>query len=153
GSAEACYVSMSRPFLCGYLSRPACRHSPWSKLKVHTGRGVSKPRNGRFAPSLATLLTAARDGSARTRGRRTHRMARLSDLLHESAVRYGDKPAFLRGDAATSYRELAARAASFGSSLRASGVQPGDRVALLFDGEVDYLVAYYGILCADRSEE
>jgi len=72
----------------------------------------------------------------------------LHELLQASARRSPDRIAFVRGDLATSYAELLERARRFGGSLRELGVERGDRVAILLDGDADYLIAFYGALLA-----
>jgi long-chain acyl-CoA synthetase len=71
---------------------------------------------------------------------------RLHALLAASAERAPDHPAFIRRGVATSYAELAERSLRLGGSLRELGIQCGDRVALVLDNVVEYLVGYYGIL-------
>jgi len=86
------------------------------------------------------------------------RAGTIQELLLRSTERAPDHPAFVRGERATSYAELERDSNRFADGLRQLGVRRGDRVALVLDGEVEYLVAYYGIakagavvvpLCAD----
>jgi acyl-CoA synthetase (AMP-forming)/AMP-acid ligase II len=72
----------------------------------------------------------------------------LAALLFESAARVPDKTVFVSAKQAMSYAELAERAARFASGLRALGVKRGDRVLLVLDGVVEFLIAYYGALAA-----
>ena len=72
----------------------------------------------------------------------------LHGLLEASARRDGGKAVFVTRTATTSYAELVRRAASFAATLRALGVGRGDSVAIALDGDVDYLIAYYGALMA-----
>lgn len=72
----------------------------------------------------------------------------LHALLDRSAERFPEKAVFVGAAGTTTYRELATRAAALAGALREHGVRRGDRVALLLDGDVDYLVAFYGILAA-----
>lgn len=69
-------------------------------------------------------------------------------LLLASAERDEHKAVFLTSKGATSYGALRERAAAFAATLRELGVAPGERVAILLDGDVDYLVAFYGTLMA-----
>ena len=48
----------------------------------------------------------------------------------------------------TSSREMLARASAIACALRFSGIERGDRVALIADNRVDWLAANFGILLA-----
>jgi long-chain acyl-CoA synthetase len=72
----------------------------------------------------------------------------LADSLRRTAERFPDRPAVIFMDRAWTYRELYARAARFAGALRAAGVAPGDRVALLFPNVPDEVVCYYGAFLA-----
>lgn len=78
----------------------------------------------------------------------------LHAFLHASAERDPDRPVFISkgepgpGQKRTTYAELVRDAARFAASLRARGVVPGDRVAIVLDTSVEFLVAYYGALQA-----
>jgi len=72
----------------------------------------------------------------------------LHGLLEASVRRDGSKAAFVTRAGTTSYSELVGRAAAFAATLRALGVERGDGVAIALDGDVDYLIAYYGALMA-----
>src|SRR3569623_1764247 len=72
----------------------------------------------------------------------------LHGLLEASARRDGSKAACVTRAGTTSYSELVDRAAAFAATLRALGVERGDGVAIALDGDVDYLIAYYGALMA-----
>jgi long-chain acyl-CoA synthetase len=70
----------------------------------------------------------------------------LASVLHESALRRPDKVAVVEGDRRATYAELWQLALRRAGALRAAGVRPGDRVALLAPNTVDFVTAYYGIL-------
>lgn len=76
-------------------------------------------------------------------------MARKGRLLHEllrsAAERDPAQPVFIRNAQQTSYGQLERSSGRLAASLRELGIERGDRVALAIDGDVDYLVAYYGI--------
>lgn len=74
--------------------------------------------------------------------------AQLHALLLNGAERAPERAAYVRGGEVTSYGELAERAARLAYGLREAGVRPGDRVGLVLDGRVEYLMAYYGVLMA-----
>ncbi|MFJ1614818.1 MULTISPECIES: long-chain fatty acid--CoA ligase [unclassified Streptomyces] len=72
----------------------------------------------------------------------------VATVLGESARRYPDRVAVVDADTRLTYRELWARALRCAGALRASGVRPGDRVAVLLPNSADFLYAYYGALAA-----
>ena len=75
-------------------------------------------------------------------------MTLLHDFLAISAKRTPDSPAFISGEISTSYGELHEQSSRIAGSLLDLGIKSGDRVALLLDGCVEYIIAYYGILKA-----
>jgi long-chain acyl-CoA synthetase len=73
----------------------------------------------------------------------------LASVLQESALRRPDKVAVIEGPPThrrATYAELWSTALRRAGALRAAGVAPGDRVALLGLNTVDFVAAYYGIL-------
>ncbi|HEY4095053.1 MAG TPA: long-chain fatty acid--CoA ligase [Baekduia sp.] len=73
----------------------------------------------------------------------------LASVLQESALRRPDKVAVIEGPPARrrmTYAELWETALRRAGALRAAGVEPGDRVALLAPNTIDFVTAYYGIL-------
>jgi long-chain acyl-CoA synthetase len=70
----------------------------------------------------------------------------LASVLQESALRWPDKVAVIEGDREATYAELWDAALRRAGALRAAGVEPGDRVALLGLNTIDFVTAYYGIL-------
>jgi acyl-CoA synthetase (AMP-forming)/AMP-acid ligase II len=74
--------------------------------------------------------------------------ARLHDLLRASTDRAPSAPVFVRDGRSTTYAELDTSAGRVAAGLHELGVHKGDRVALVIDGDVDYLVAYYAALKA-----
>ena len=73
---------------------------------------------------------------------------RLHGFLLDSADKAPEHLAYVQGDATTTYAELAGTASRLAWAMRRAGVERGDRVALVLDGRVEYLAAYYGILMA-----
>ncbi|HEY2188167.1 MAG TPA: AMP-binding protein [Caldimonas sp.] len=70
----------------------------------------------------------------------------LAQLLVRSARVHPDRPAILHGDRVVwRYGELAARVARLAGHLRALGLVPGDRVALLMRNHPSYLEALYAV--------
>ncbi|MER6606894.1 long-chain fatty acid--CoA ligase [Streptomyces sp. NPDC000927] len=72
----------------------------------------------------------------------------VASVLGESARSHPDRVAVVDADTRLTYRELWTRALRCAGALRASGVRPGDRVAVLLPNTADFLYAYYGALAA-----
>jgi len=72
----------------------------------------------------------------------------LPDLLRRSAARYPDGPALRFYGACLTYQELDTLATRFAASLRALGVRPQDRVAIMLPNLPQGLITYYGALRA-----
>src|SRR5438067_936388 len=65
-----------------------------------------------------------------------------------AAERFGDRLAIADGDTRLSYAELFERARRFGAALVASGIQPGDRVAIWAFNSAEWVSAALGLSCA-----
>jgi long-chain acyl-CoA synthetase len=76
----------------------------------------------------------------------------ISDILYRSAAAFPDRPAAWFDGGWRTYGELSAAAQRFAVFLRAQGIQPGERVALLLDNSFDYIVAHFGALTAGAVE-
>ncbi len=74
--------------------------------------------------------------------------ASLVDLLRGSAQRFPDRQAILHRGGGVSYRELWQGVRRAANALRASGLVPGERVALLIENSPEYVTAYYAVLQA-----
>jgi HIP---CoA ligase len=72
-------------------------------------------------------------------------------LLEESSKRYGDRLAVIDGTLRMSYAELAAEARTMARALMATGVQPGDRVAVWLPNTAHWLIAALGAHSAGAS--
>lgn len=76
----------------------------------------------------------------------------VPELLHSVADRYSDRVAVQvyhdEDDQFTemTYAELARRATVEGDKLKALGVQPGDRIALIEDNSIHWCIAFFAIL-------
>ncbi len=70
----------------------------------------------------------------------------IASILAESAVRHADRTALVLSDQRTTYADLWADARRFAASLRARGIGPGDRVAILIPNVPDFPKTYYGAL-------
>ncbi|WP_406005027.1 long-chain fatty acid--CoA ligase [Streptomyces sp. NBC_00637] len=75
-------------------------------------------------------------------------MANLAQFLVETAQRQPGRPALRLGEQIISYAELDERSARAAALLRAEGVRPGDRVALMLPNVPEFVVLYYGVLRA-----
>ena len=69
-------------------------------------------------------------------------------LLATAADRFGQRPAVEDGPTRLSYAELFEAARSFGAALVASGVEPGDRVAIWACNSAEWIVAALGLFQA-----
>ena len=72
-------------------------------------------------------------------------------LLEEASKRYGDRLAVIDGTLRMSYAELAAQARTMARALMATGVQPGDRVAVWLPNTARWLIAALGAHSAGAS--
>ena len=74
----------------------------------------------------------------------------LREVIVNSAKHYADRPAvgYVGGVAAT-YAEFGAATARFAQRLKADGIKPGDRVALLSENRPEWGVAYFGITASE----
>lgn len=70
----------------------------------------------------------------------------VASVLAASAARRPAHPALVFGDRSYSYGELWDGALRYAAALRARGLGPGDRVALLLPNTPDFPMAYYGTL-------
>ncbi|MFJ5775269.1 long-chain fatty acid--CoA ligase [Streptomyces sp. NPDC093094] len=75
-------------------------------------------------------------------------MANLAEFLVETASRQPERPALRFGGRVVSYAELDEASARAAALLRAEGVRPGDRVALMLPNVPEFVVLYYGALRA-----
>jgi fatty-acyl-CoA synthase len=69
-------------------------------------------------------------------------------LLRRSAAAYPDRVAVRDGERETTFAGFAARAWRLGSALRAAGVQPDERVAMLSLNRLELLEAHFGVPAA-----
>ena len=72
----------------------------------------------------------------------------IHHFLETSAVRFPDKIAVIYGDERVAYRDLNTRADRLAAHLQANGIAKGDRIALLLENGIDYVIAYYATLKA-----
>jgi acyl-CoA synthetase (AMP-forming)/AMP-acid ligase II len=72
----------------------------------------------------------------------------INNFLEISADRFPDKVAVVHDEIRATYKHVNCQATALGHCLRANGVCKGDRIALILDNSVDYVIAYYGVLKA-----
>jgi acyl-CoA synthetase (AMP-forming)/AMP-acid ligase II len=72
-------------------------------------------------------------------------------LVEEASNRYGARLAVIDGTLRMSYAELAAEVRTMARALMATGVQPGDRVAVWLPNTTHWLIAALGAQCAGAS--
>ena len=75
-------------------------------------------------------------------------MENLAGLLTDAAQAHAARPALLIGDTRIPYRELDAARVRWTGLLRARGLRPGDRVAIVLPNGFEYIGALYGTLSA-----
>ncbi len=76
---------------------------------------------------------------------------RLNHLIEETCARFADRDAVITDGAALSYRDLDRRANQVARYLIEQGIEPGDRVALLFDKSPETYVAMLAVLKANAA--
>jgi len=74
----------------------------------------------------------------------THKF--IHEFLEQSADRYPDKIALIHEDVRATYAEINNKANALAKYLLESGVQPGNRVVIILENSLDYVVSYYGTL-------
>lgn len=72
----------------------------------------------------------------------------LHEFLEQSAKKFPDKEALVAGDVRLTYRQLDAAANRFAHALRKSGVEYGERVAVLMDNSAEAVISIWGTLKA-----
>jgi long-chain acyl-CoA synthetase len=72
----------------------------------------------------------------------------IHNLLENSAARNPDQIALVCGGERIAYGCLNTQADALAGSLRATGIGPGHRIALLLENGIDYVTAYYAVLKA-----
>jgi acyl-CoA synthetase (AMP-forming)/AMP-acid ligase II len=72
----------------------------------------------------------------------------LVDVLRRQSERTPDAEALWQTERRLSYAELWSRVHSLAGHLSARGVRRQERVALLLENSIEYVIAYYGVLAA-----
>ena len=86
------------------------------------------------------------DTSTTTPGRPTERRGHVAELLSATVARQPDAVALRVGDARITYRELDQATAATAGWLRARGVQPGDRVAVMLPNVPAFVGVYEALM-------
>jgi long-chain acyl-CoA synthetase len=99
---------------------------------------------------LGTRVCWAVDGKLAaypTLGERTMSL-NLGSLLRNSTKQFPDATALIHGNTRLTYAELECRVRRLATELRACGIEPGDRVALMAPTGPYFTIGYFGILYA-----
>lgn len=72
----------------------------------------------------------------------------LATILRESAAAAPDRPLVYAGDATLTYAQVDSASGRVAASLRAIGLEPGDKVAVQLPNLPQFLLSYFGILKA-----
>ena len=72
----------------------------------------------------------------------------LTEVLNDAARQHGKRKAVVFQNLTWNYAELKDKAEAFAASLRARGVRPGDRVAVMLPNIPQTVVAFWGVLKA-----
>src|SRR5690606_28716666 len=76
------------------------------------------------------------------------RRGNVGGMLWRTADQYPHKPAVVERERTATYAQLRSRAAAIATSLRQTGVEPGDRVVILLERGIDAVAGYFGVLAA-----
>ncbi|MFC4943612.1 class I adenylate-forming enzyme family protein [Pseudonocardia sp. GCM10023141] len=69
----------------------------------------------------------------------------IGDLIRRAGRQYGAAPALVDGDRVLSFAEFDEQTDRLGTALLASGLEPGDRVAVVLPNGIDGVVVYYAL--------
>lgn len=72
----------------------------------------------------------------------------IHHFIENSATRHPDKIAVIHDDQRTTYSQLNTRANNLAVHLQANGITKGDRIALLLENSIEYIITYYATLKA-----
>ena len=70
----------------------------------------------------------------------------IHNFLENSATQYPDKIAVIHDEQRITYAELGAQADNLAYYLISAGITQGDRIALLLENSIEYIIAYYATL-------
>jgi len=72
----------------------------------------------------------------------------IFETIKKEAAGYGDNTAVIEEDQSISYLELLDASENLASRLKNNGIKPGDRIALLCNDSIDYIIISLAILAA-----
>lgn len=81
------------------------------------------------------------------RNRKT--VMKVSDLLVKTAAAFPEKTAAIHLERDISYGDLYRQSTVLAAHLERLNLEPGSRVAILFENSIDYFLAYFAVLAAD----
>ncbi|MFO7667070.1 MAG: class I adenylate-forming enzyme family protein [Desulfobacterales bacterium] len=70
----------------------------------------------------------------------------IFETIKKETAGYGEKTAVIENNQSISYRELISTAENLASRLKNNGIKPGDRIALLCNDSIDYIIISLTIL-------
>lgn len=73
-----------------------------------------------------------------------HRPASIWQMVTEAAAKHPDADALICGDERLSWRETVRRSSAIAAGLHGLGLRSGDRLALLLDNRIEFVLALYG---------
>jgi len=71
---------------------------------------------------------------------------KVADLLSRAAAAYPDRTAAIHHDRRITFAELYAAASRLSERLRRLDLEPGSRVAILFENSIEYIIAFFASL-------
>ena len=72
----------------------------------------------------------------------------IHHFLEKSAALHPEKIALIHEDTRTTFGELDAKSNQLANLLVSEGIQKGDRVIILLENSIEYVISYYGVLKA-----
>ena len=72
----------------------------------------------------------------------------IHQFLEKSAEKFSEKTAVIKGDTRATYSRINSNANKMAHFLFAWGIEKGDRVVLILDNSIEYIIAYYSVLKA-----
>ena len=79
----------------------------------------------------------------------SHSPETFHQIVQDGAEKYGKRPAFVCEDKTISYAQFQEAVKKLASFLRAKGVQPGDRIAVVLSNSWHFVVAAFAVILAD----
>jgi long-chain acyl-CoA synthetase len=70
----------------------------------------------------------------------------IIQMLNQSRLRFGDKPAITHEEHRHSYRDIDEKSDTLAGSLQSYGVTKRDRIAILLNNSPEFMIVYFGII-------